>query len=76
MIYETQHLGCLAPYATATTLRQMTQTILALLCIADRVTTLGLSRCTAEGGSYRTLQRWYQTRLAWDSCYGLSSVAI
>jgi hypothetical protein len=39
--------------------------IFALLCISGRVTTLGLSRWTAAGGSYRTLQRWMQTPLDW-----------
>lgn len=39
--------------------------MLAMLCIPDRVTMLGLSRWTEGGGSYRTLQRWYQTPLDW-----------
>lgn len=39
--------------------------IFALLCISGRVTTLGLSRWTEQGGSYRTLERWIQTPLDW-----------
>ncbi len=29
--------------------------------------TLGSSRWTESGGSYRTLQRWYQTPLDWET---------
>jgi putative transposase len=58
-------IGCLAPYVTAMTLGQMEQIILGMLSISGRVTMLGLSRWTESGGSYRTLQRWYQTPLAW-----------
>ncbi len=56
---------CLTPYLTKTTLRQMRVLILALLCISGRVTTLGLSRWAERGGSHRTLQRWFQTSIAW-----------
>lgn len=56
---------CLAPYLSGTTLRQLRQLMVALLCISGRVTTLGLSRWTETGGSYRTLQRCMQTPLDW-----------
>jgi hypothetical protein len=39
--------------------------MVALLCISGRVTTLGLSRWTESGGSYRTLQHCMQTPLDW-----------
>ena len=39
--------------------------VFALLCISGRVTTLGLSRWSEQGGSYRTLQRCLQTPLDW-----------
>jgi hypothetical protein len=58
-------LHCLAPHLSTTNLRQLRHIILALLCIPDRVTTLGLSRWTERGGSHRTLQRWYHTPLDW-----------
>lgn len=58
-------LNCLAPYLSSTSLHQLNQIISALLCIPNRVTMLGLSRWTEGGGSYRTLQRWYQTPLDW-----------
>jgi hypothetical protein len=56
---------CLAPYVSRTTLRQLAHIVFALLCMSGRVTTLGLSRWTEHGGSYRTLQRWMHTPLDW-----------
>jgi len=56
---------CLAPYVSKTQLRQMRQIVMALLCIPGRVTMLSLSRWSEDGGSYRTIQRWFQTTLDW-----------
>lgn len=56
---------CLAPHLSGTTLRQLRHLMVALLCISGRVTTLGLSRWSEKGGSYRTLQRCMQTPLDW-----------
>jgi len=60
-------LQCLAPCITVTTLRQLQHVISAMLTISGRVTMLGLSRWSAKGGSYRTLQRWYHTVLPWPT---------
>src|SRR5579859_7216914 len=56
---------CLAPYLSKTQVRQLRQIIMALLCIPGRVTMLSLSRWSEEGGSSRTIQRWFQTTLDW-----------
>ena len=56
---------CLVPYLSTTNLRHVRHILLAILCSPDRVTMLGLSRWTERGGSYRTLQRWFQTPLDW-----------
>jgi len=56
---------CLAPYLSKTQLKQLGQIVMALLCIPGRVTMLNLSRWTQGGGSYRTVQRWFQTSLDW-----------
>jgi putative transposase len=56
---------CLTPYLSRTQLRQMQHIVLALLGMSGRVTRLGLSRWTERGGSYRTIQRWFQTSLDW-----------
>jgi len=56
---------CLAPYVSRTALQQMRQVVLAVLCLSGRVTMLGVSRWTEQGGSYRTIQRWMQTPVDW-----------
>jgi hypothetical protein len=58
-------LVCLNDWLTPTTARQLRHIIFALLCSPDRITMLGLSRWTERGGSYRTIQRFYQTTINW-----------
>jgi len=62
-------LQCLAPYLTVTTIRQFAHIVTALLAISGRVTMLGLSRWAGKGGSYRTIQRFYNTVLPWPLLY-------
>lgn len=50
-----------------TTRRRLALVILALLAMAGRVTMLGISRWTEEGGSYRTIQRLFNTKIDWPS---------
>ncbi len=57
--------GCLSK----TTLRQMSRVILAMLAMTGRVTMLGISRWTGEGGSYRTIQRLYTTVIPWAQVF-------
>jgi len=56
---------CLRPHVTATTLRQFSRIALALLVMSGRITMLGLARWAGEGGSYRTVQRFFATVLPW-----------
>lgn len=58
-------LVCLEPHLSSTTVRQLRQVIYAMLCMPGKATMLGLSRWTEKGGSYRTLQRLYQTPINW-----------
>jgi putative transposase len=58
-------LQCLCPTLTVTTVRQLSRIICALLAMSGRVTMLGLSRWAGEGGSYRTVQRWFYTVIPW-----------
>jgi putative transposase len=58
-------LVCLEPHLSSTTVRQLRQVIYAMLCMPNKATMLGLSRWTEKGGSYRTLQRLYQTPINW-----------
>lgn len=58
-------LACLSQCAQPTTLRQLGQVIEAMLAISGRVTMKGLSRWSSKGGSYRTIQRLFNTPLNW-----------
>ena len=44
----------------------MSQVIFGMLAANGRITMLGLSRWTEKGGSYRTIQRFYQSNLMWS----------
>src|SRR6266545_7017514 len=55
----------IAPVVSATILKQMSQVIYGLLISNGRITMLELSRWTERGGSYRTIQRWYHSKLLW-----------
>ena len=56
---------CLRPHVTATTLRQLSRIVAALLVMTGRVTMLGISRWAGPGGSYRTVQRLFSQALPW-----------
>jgi putative transposase len=58
-------LQVIAPLISKTTLRQMSHVIYGVLVTTRRVTMLEISRWTEEGGSYRTIQRWYHTGVPW-----------
>jgi putative transposase len=58
-------LQCLQPYVPATTLRQCSRIVRALLVMTGRITMLGMSRWAGPGGSYRTIQRFFATVLPW-----------
>jgi putative transposase len=58
-------LQSIAPVVSATVIQQMSHAIYGMLISNGRITMLELSRWTEKGGSYRTLQRLYQTPLLW-----------
>ncbi len=58
-------LQCLMFCVDATTLRRLSVVIHALLAMNGRVTLLGISRWAGKGGSYRTIQRFFNTVLPW-----------
>ncbi len=64
-------LQCLDPYLSATTIRQMSYIIPAIVTMTGRVTMLGISRWTGKGGSYRTVQRFFQTVVPWPLIFWL-----
>ena len=59
----------LHPHLSMTSLRQFSRVVLALLAMTGRVSMLNLSRWTSEGGSYRTIQRFFNTVIPWGSIY-------
>ena len=58
-------LGCLSQCLDKTSLRQLSYIVPAMLAMTGRVTMLGISRWTEQGGSYRTIQRFFNTHLVW-----------
>ncbi len=62
-------LQCLAPLLPATTLGQFGIIIVAVLAMTGRVTMLGISRWTEKGGSYRTVQRFFNSALDWGQLH-------
>jgi putative transposase len=57
--------ACLSQCIEPTALRQLGRVIEALLALSGRVTMRGLSRWSGKGGSYRTIQRFFNTSLNW-----------
>ena len=58
-------LFCLSPCLDHITLRRLAVIVTAILVMPDKVTMLGISRWTEEGGSYRTIQRFFETKIDW-----------
>lgn len=50
---------------SSTTKKRLALVIVAMLAMAGRVTMLGISRWTEDGGSYRTIQRLFNTQIDW-----------
>lgn len=64
-------LACLNHDLGNTTVRRLGRIVEALLSMTGRVTMLGLSRWTVSGGSYRTVQRFFTTTMAWGQVHWL-----
>jgi len=58
-------LACLSQCVEPTPLRQLGRVIEAMLSMSGRVTMRGLSRWSGQGGSYRTIQRFFNTSVNW-----------
>ena len=57
----------LYPHLSRTTVRQFSGVVIGLLAMTGPVSMLNISRWTSEGGSYRTLQRFFNTVIPWGS---------
>ena len=56
-----------SPHLSATTLRQLCEIVFAVLAMTGGVTMRNISRWTSKGGSYRTIQRFYNTLIPWGT---------
>ena len=54
-------LAYISPVIGTTLFNQMNAICSGLLCMTGRITMLGISRWTDKGGSYRTVQRFFQS---------------
>ena len=64
-------LQCLNNCLNKTTSNQLSIIVVALLSMTGRVTMLGISRWTEKGGSYRTIQRFFNTSISWEKSTGV-----
>ena len=62
-------LQCIQPTLSKTALRQMSRIAQAMMTMTGRVTMLGLSRWAGKGGSYRTVQRFFNTVIPWPEVF-------
>ena len=62
-------LQCIQPIISKTDVQRMSQVVQAMLSMTGRVTMLGLSRWSGKGGSYRTMQRFFNTIIPWSEVF-------
>ncbi len=62
-------LQCLEPYLSKTNICRLSRIVQAMLSMTGRVTMLGISRWTGKGGSYRTVQRFFNTFIPWPQVF-------
>lgn len=60
-------LQCLNTCMDSTSLKRLKIIVPALLAIPGRMTMLSISRWTGEGGSYRSVQRFFNTTIDWKN---------
>lgn len=58
---------CIACYLTKAQFKQMSHIMVAMLCMTGRVTMLGIGRWTENGCRYRTVQRWFVSKVEWGA---------
>ena len=58
--------ACFSTFASNTSIGQVAVIANAMLSMTGRITMLSLSRWTGEGGSYRTILRFFATKSAWQ----------
>src|SRR5574342_655610 len=62
-------LQCIQPDLSKTEQRHLSRIAQAMLSMSGRVTMLGLSRWAGKGGSYRTVQRFFNAVISWPNVF-------
>lgn len=62
-------LQCIQPELSKIDLGRMSRITQAMLSMTGRVTMLGLSRWVGKGGSYRTVQRFFNAVISWPGVF-------
>jgi putative transposase len=62
-------LQCIHPIISKTDLHRMGRVMAAMLAMTGRISMLGISRWTGQGGSYRTVQRLFSTAMPWPQLF-------
>ena len=62
-------LECIESDLSKTDLRRMSRIVQAMLSMSGRVTMLGLSRWAGAGGSFRTVQRFFNAVICWPNLF-------
>ena len=62
-------LQCIQPELSKTDLRRLSRITQAMLSMSGRVIMLGLSRWAGKGGSYRTVQRFFNAAICWPEVF-------
>ena len=61
----------LSPALPTSSCRQLHRIVVAMLSMTGRITQRGISRWTDQGGSYRTIQRFFHTSIDWSAVHWL-----
>ena len=64
-------LQCIQPAISATNVKRMSRIVIAMIAMTGRVTMLGISRWAGKGGSYRTIQRFFNSIIPWSQVFKL-----
>ena len=62
-------LQCIQPLISKTDSQRMRRVLQAMLSMTGRITMLGISRWAGKGGSYRTVQRFFNTEISWPEVF-------
>ena len=60
-------LALLSTHLDRTTAKQLAIIVESMFTMTGRITMLGISRWSEKGGSYRTVQRFFNKNMAWLS---------